>query len=238
MLFRSNGQLGIGNNTGPSTCGGLSACALTPVAVTNVVRVVAMAQSSGFACALLVTGTAKCFGTNSSGQLGTGNTTDSSTPIAVTGLANATAIAAGSYHTCALLANGTVKCWGDNFYGQLGIGNNTGPQTCGGTACSTAPVQVSGITTATAIGAAEDRTCALLANGTVKCWGRDDYVSALNTTSPVTVAGIANATAVAVAPGFTCALLANGTALCLGLNSEGELGNGDRKSTRLNSSHT
>ena len=94
--LNSNGQLGIGTNTGPSTCGGLAACALTPVAVTNVARVVAMAQSTGFSCALLVTGTAKCFGTNTSGQLGTGNTTGALVPLNVSGITTAVAITAGA----------------------------------------------------------------------------------------------------------------------------------------------
>ena len=136
-------------------------------------------------------------------------------------------VRAGGAFTCALLTNRTMKCWGWGPHGELGYGDTDARGDNAGEMGNVLPaVQLGTGRRARAISAGAFHTCALLDNGTVKCWGRDDYVSALNTTSPVAVAGIANATAVAVAPDFTCALLANGTALCLGLNSEGELGNG------------
>jgi len=81
-------------------------------------------------------------------------TTYSSTPVAVSGIATATAISAGDYgHTCTLLTGGSVRCWGYDYYGQLGNGTTTSSAT---------PVAVIGITTATAISAGADHTCALL----------------------------------------------------------------------------
>ena len=80
-------------------------------------------------------------GANGDGQLGNGNTTDSSAPVAVDpftdGSATAVSITAGRYHTCALLNTGAVNCWGYNGYGQLG--NNT-------TTDSSAPVAVAAFT--------------------------------------------------------------------------------------------
>ncbi|HNM03057.1 MAG TPA: Ig-like domain-containing protein, partial [Leptospiraceae bacterium] len=80
------------------------------------------------ACAQLQSGKVKCWGDNSSGQLGIGSripnvpspelsySLDFGSPV--------TKITAGSSHNCVLLANGGVKCWGDNSSGQLGYGNH------------------------------------------------------------------------------------------------------------------
>ena len=74
---------------------------------------------------MLSDGTARCWGSNVSGQLGDGTTTESHTPVAVSGLADAVAIATGHHHTCALLGDGTARCWGWNGHGQLGDSTTT-----------------------------------------------------------------------------------------------------------------
>jgi alpha-tubulin suppressor-like RCC1 family protein len=84
-------------------------------------------------CALLDNGSVKCWGRNSFGQLGLGDTNHRGNGagqmgdnLLVVGLGNgrtATSIRAGGFHTCALLDNGSVKCWGRNSFGQLGLGD-------------------------------------------------------------------------------------------------------------------
>jgi alpha-tubulin suppressor-like RCC1 family protein len=146
--------------------------------------------------------------------------------VSVSDISTATAIAVGDEHSCALLSDGTVKCWGLNFAGELGDGTNNYN--------SNNPVSVSGISNAKAIAAGGSHSCALLSNGTVKCWGRNEHGElgngttgdSTNSNTPVSVSGISNATAIAAGPADTCAVLSDGTAECWGFNASGQLGNG------------
>jgi hypothetical protein len=139
--------------------------------------------------------------------------------VQVNGITNATDISAHGYQTCALLSTGRVECWGSNIDGQLGNGTTTGPD-CGGS-CSATPVQVSGITNATAIAAGEDHVCALLSTGQIDCWGASARLGNGTTTgpdcggfcsaTPVQVSGITSATAIAAGRDDTCAVLVDGS---------------------------
>jgi alpha-tubulin suppressor-like RCC1 family protein len=207
------GQLGDGTNTNKNT----------PVTVSGLTNAVAIAAGGYHTCALLADGTAKCWGYNGNGQLGDGTFIDKNTPVTVSGLTNAVAIAGGAAHTCALLSDGTAKCWGNNAEGQLGDGGTFIEKTT--------PVTVSGLTNAVAIAAGSSHTCALLSDGTVKCWGRNDYGQLgdgtfIDKNTPVTVSGLTNAVAIAASDVHTCALLSDGTAKCWGNNYDGQLGDG------------
>jgi alpha-tubulin suppressor-like RCC1 family protein len=81
--------------------------------------------STVHSCATLVGGSARCWGDNSSGQLGDGTTDDAYEPVTVTGLSGAVAIDTGTSHGCAVLGNGNAACWGWNGVGQLGDGTTT-----------------------------------------------------------------------------------------------------------------
>ena len=144
-------------------------------------------------------------------------------------LTGATAVAAGGYHSCAVMPGGSIKCWGQNGSGQLGNGTfSTDPATGFG---STVAVDVVGILGATQVDAGQSSTCALLAGGTVKCWGENGFGQLGNGTFvdsavPVTVTGVSGATALATGTQHACAVLGDGTVTCWGKNNEGQLGDG------------
>jgi alpha-tubulin suppressor-like RCC1 family protein len=125
---------------------------------------------------------------------------------------------------------------GDNTYGQLGDGMPIcpAPRRRGEHRPFPVPVTVVGISTAVAVTASDGyHSCAVLQDGTVRCWG--DNVSGqlgdgtrTGASMPVTVTGISTAVKVSSGDFHTCALLQGGTVSCWGLNTYGQL---DRTTT-------
>jgi alpha-tubulin suppressor-like RCC1 family protein len=160
-------------------------------------------------------GTIRCWGTNP--------VTDAplDPAVLVPGISGAVALTSGPQHLCALLAGGSVKCWGENTHGQLGDGSNLS---------SAQPVQVAGLSSATAVAAGYNHTCALV-GGSAKCWG-GNIGGQLGTGTitpsavPVDVVGLTGA-AVLTAGGFhSCAIVTGGEVSCWGYNGQGQLGDG------------
>jgi len=210
----ANGQLGVDNQT--------TAISRTPIAVSDLSDVSSVSVGGAHTCAVLDDETARCWGDNSYGQLGTGNTPEGWEPVAVSDLANVTAISAGLRHTCAVLSDGTARCWGYNYYGQLG--NET-------TTDSVTPVAVSGLSNVAAIWAGSYHTCVALTNGEAFCWGLNDSGQLGNETTtdsatPVAVRNLSNLRAISTGDGSTCAVLTNGEAFCWGANDRSQLGDG------------
>jgi hypothetical protein len=84
-------------------------------------------------------------------------------------------VAVGGGHTCARLENGAarvLKCWGFNRDGQLGLGDTDNRGDGGGEMGDSLPaVQLGTGRSAVALTLGPGRSCALLDDGSVKCWG-------------------------------------------------------------------
>ncbi len=199
-----------------------------PVAVYGPLQAQTVAAGLSHTCALGSDGTVRCWGDNFTGQLGDGTTTLRDRPTAVPTINDAIALSVGDYNTCALRADGTVSCWGANDYGQLGIG------TIGG--LSSTPGAVSGLTTARSVSVGDNAICAVKADNSVVCWGRNGAGQCGDGTyedhsEPVQVYNISSATTVSCGSSYACALLANGSIRCWGGNPYGQLGDGTTNDT-------
>src|SRR3954453_9208154 len=199
-------------------------------------------------CAVLHGGRVRCWGYGYGGGLGYGNkntigddeTPASAGPVDLGPGRTATAVSAGRGHTCALLDNGSVRCWGENWYGELGYGISTILIGDDESPASLGPVDLGAGRTATAISAGDFHTCALLDDGSVRCWGvgLDGRLGYSNTdnigddetpgsVAPVNLGTGRTATAISAGGSHTCAVLDNGSVLCWGRGSDGQLGYGN-----------
>ncbi len=219
--------------TGSSSLGNTS----TPAEVTSLGGLAAIQVTAGAAhtCVLLVDRTVRCWGDDSSGQLGDGTPGGSSAvPVSPVGLSDVISVSAGATHSCAVRSDGTARCWGDNSGGLLGRGTTGGPVATPGPV-----VQLAG---ATSIHAGRFHTCATLPGGAARCWGANssNQLGDGTTTAssvPVTVlratpSGDVPATGIQslAAGGFhSCSVSREGLVdlgLCWGSNFSGQLGGG------------
>lgn len=213
-----NGQVGV--NSGNSV--------LSPAMVNLAETADAISAGNNHTCVVLSTDDIQCWGDNSSGQLGDGTNLGGSTPVYVVAgdgvsLVKGATISAGFSHTCSVQTNGRIYCWGLNTSGRLGIGVVS--------VDTKKAQQVINITSASSVSAGYYHTCARLTDGSVQCWGANDWgeVSPTNLGGryfgPIAVASMTSTSSVSTGYGFTCALV--GTKFkCYGKNDSGQLGTG------------
>ena len=184
--YNGSGQLGRGDTVDVGGTG--TPAAATPPAIPVLASgrtATALASGAGHTCALQDNNQLECWGSNAAGQLGLGLPAsgtslyigDNEAPATsgVLQLTGVTSIYAANSSTCAGLQTGGLRCWGLNTKGELGYADISNK----GNDDLTKPLNLSNVAfgtgvTATSVAIGNAHTCALLSNGQVRCWGRDN----------------------------------------------------------------
>ena len=199
--------------------------AFEPVEVLSIANATGISLSTSiFGCATLTSSEVSCWGHRP--DLAT--TADMVfTPAVVEGLPIVSSVATGADHSCAVATDSTVWCWGDGTATLLGIGSAN--------VARGQKVQLPNLTGVTAIGAAHHSTCAILSDGSIKCWGENrsgqlGNGSTASSNAPKAVSNLRGAIALSIGAdvnySHTCAALADGGVRCWGDNTTGCLGDG------------
>ena len=172
----ADGQVGDG---GPQTNVQATPAAVVTQAGPALANAIDVRAGELHTCAAVTGGTGDeelwCWGANALGQVGFDPERSVHYPAAVrpTVISNprASQVAAGNGHSCALRSEGSLKCFGSNAFGQLGTASpDLGPP-------PSADVNVFGTSTSlpSHVAAGGDHTCAILADGTLYCWGSNAH---------------------------------------------------------------
>jgi len=217
------------------------------VAIPGGLKVLQVTSGYDHTCALLADHTVHCWGLGE--FLGYGDDNNTYTPslqaVSLTTLAGVTVaqIDAHGWFSCARLSDGTDTCWGLNGNGQLGRGNTNTigddelPSSLGGPISISANPSLS----VTQVAVGNFHACALLSDGSLKCWGVEGGLGpayypqqigvtqvpaafpAISVTNQVAV----TATQVVAGEDYTCALLSDHSVKCWGHGTNGILGQGN-----------
>ena len=192
----------------------------------------------GYVCAVALDGRVYCWGSNSNGKIGSGNTSSALVPSAVkiSGALVGKVIkqiepSSAGNHSCVIASDDKAYCWGHNGFGQLGNNNTVNSLTP--VAVDTAGVLAS--KTIKQIASGGISSCVIASDDKAYCWGSNNFGQLGNgnlknssTPTPVSTTGVlAGKTIKQITAGteFTCAIASDDKAYCWGSNSSGQLGN-------------
>ena len=210
--------------------------ALAPSLVSGGLTFASISAGTGETCGVTTTGAAYCWGSNVTGQLGSGSVVSFSVaPMAVSGGLVFASISAGGTpdpnigFACGVTTDGAAYCWGNNAPGKLGDGNIVGTLEL-----SRVPVRVSGGLTFSSVQAGAAHACGLTTEGAAYCWGSasagrlGDGIADTRLTSrvPVAVAGGLRFSQLGVGGFHSCGLATGRTVYCWGIGGAGQLGHG------------
>lgn len=208
----ASGQLGVNSSSDSHT-------AISPAGLSEGVLWVASGETKS--CAVLTNNSVRCWGA--------GKGLPEDVPGADT---DVFLVAVGANHQCLLNADFGVQCWGSNDAGQLGTSLSVESVTM--------PLSVNGLSSGVVqVAAGHSHSCALLATGSVWCWGKNDDGQlgdggTENRSLPVEITALGtDVTALSLAGGHSCALKQSGGVWCWGNNDKGQLGDGTLASRTL-----
>jgi Regulator of Chromosome Condensation (RCC1) repeat protein len=181
--------------------------------------------------------TAGSGGYSASGDAGANGTTFRSPDTVPSAPAH---LALGETFSCAWRDGGEARCWGANDQGQLGRGK-AGAEAGAGSALvmQSETVALTGIKQ---LGLGRRHACALLLDGSVRCWGRngagelgigavsDEPVALPKRVMVNETDTLEGVESIALGDNHACARLADATVRCWGFNSSGQLGRGTESS--------
>jgi alpha-tubulin suppressor-like RCC1 family protein len=162
------------------------------------------------------------WGSNSSGQLGLGNTTAYSSPKQVGSLKVWSTIASGAYHMMAI-KGGELWSWGYGANGRLGIGNATD---------YSSPKQIGSLTDWYTIAGGGEHSLAIKTDGTMWGWGNGtdgrvgNGTASATINSPVQIGALTTWSKISGGAYHSMAIKTDGTMWTWGFNSQGQLGDG------------
>ena len=172
--------------------------------------------ASGHSCGLSRAGVVSCWGNNTFGQLGRGNTAAGSGASPIAGTLRFRTLSASGSATCGITVDGKVFCWG-----QYRPGGQIQSQ----------PVAVLPAVSFQSLSVGTRDVCALTAGGEAWCWGENTFYqlglgpsSNEQSEGPGQVVGGLHFSAVNAGERHTCGIDQAGSAWCWGSNSVGELG--------------
>ena len=173
-------------------------------------------------CGFAHSGEGYCWGENSLGQIGNGDTTDVAVPTAMTDTRSWGSISAGWYHSCGVTPSGEGYCWGENPQGQLGNGDSIDVWT---------PTPVSGGHAWALISAGGNFSCGVTTSGEGYCWGYNYWRQLGDGTRtsrplPTLVSGGHTWASISTGRYHSCGVATSGDGYCWGYGNYGRLGNG------------
>lgn len=229
------------------------------------VRAVDISAGGTHYCAVLNDATVKCWGQNSTGQLGLGDLVGRGGQAGSMGDAlprvnlgesfRVKKTVAGQFYTCALSEDGFIKCWGGNTVGQLGVGDTASRGATHDSMGDRLPVlrifdRLPGaVASFGTVGPDSYSTCARLFNGTVRCWGYNGYgqlgiesaLSSIGGQSPDEIESIPEINVgtrtwvkkISISISHACAITSYDQVKCWGTGYYGALGRGDGRNVVL-----
>jgi alpha-tubulin suppressor-like RCC1 family protein len=212
------GQLGNGTTS--------TVAQTTPTLVDSLNGVTAIAVAFGFSIALRTDGTVWCWGNNTYGSLGTGTTsaTPVTKPVPALGVTGATAIACAEHDCLVVMNRGAVWSWGTNTQDKLGYATT-------GFNPSPTPTPIPGLSDIRSVAGTMSSSMALGMDGTVWCWGDNNYGELGTGTGPEQavarlIPNLTGVKAIAAGSGASQTIRTDGTVWEWGNGTSGQMANG------------